>query len=262
MSITCEQIRAQASGLPLVRACDLVRSGAVRLSTPFVYPNGAHLDVFVEGASDLIDQVRVSDKGETTAYLLDLHIKPWATSRRERMIAAMCEPLGVVVRGGELCLTVAADHLATELAPAIARLAQACIRVAGLQYSHRLRGGGSFREDFEEFALASGIVLDTGPALVGRFGREVRVDFRAQGRKSQSLVVTLSAANAAAAHTIANEAFRKWFDLDDHRGTLQFLSIYDSDTDAFREDDLQRLNTLSTVFSFPAELEALSEFLA
>ena len=52
---------------------------------------------------------------------------------------------------------------------------------------------------------------------------------------------------------MTNEMLRKWLDLENARTQFQFLFVYDSNSNVFRDDDLQRLGTVSTVFAYPAQ---------
>ena len=65
----------------LVEDYDTVRDGSFRLATPFRYPDGSHIDVFLKDGGTVFDGFELSDKGQTVAYLLDLHVNPWSSQR-------------------------------------------------------------------------------------------------------------------------------------------------------------------------------------
>ncbi len=257
----CDHILQAAKTFPLVLSCAVIRNGMLRLETPFHYPNGASIDVFVGTLENLFTPIIVTDFGQTTAYLLDMQIKHWQTARRRQIVADICRTLQVEQDGGQFVVRLA-QHQLPELSAAIVRLAEACIRVADLSFTQRLRSPVMFRDEMEEFVDAAGVAYETGVTLPGQFGKPVPVDYRVRGRTVVSLVQTLSTANTAAAHGLANEVFRRWYDLSPHRVDNQFLTIYDSTNDVFRSDDLDRLGSLSTVFAFPAQSDAVREALA
>lgn len=263
MAFDCESLKQLATTLSLVTHCDVIKNGMLRLATPFRYPEGSQIDVFLGDSVLLGSEFKLTDMGQTIAYLLDLQIKPWATQKRKQIVDEVCKAMGVHREEGEFFVTLTHNQLFTnDLPDSIARLSQVCIRVADLAYTQRLRTPTSFRDDVEEFITNDRIEVESGIVLPGRFNEDVTVDFRTKGKTSRSLILTMSTNNHAAAHGIGNEVFRKWYDLSPQQGEFQFVTIYDSTTNAFRDDDLARLNELSTVLAFPAQQETIVEALA
>ena len=115
----------------LVEAYDTVRDGSFRLATPFRYPDGSHIDVFLEDGGADFDGFELSDKGQTVAYLLDLHVKPWTSQERKQTVADTCTTLGVEQEGGVFCIRLPTGEL-NDLPDAIRRLGQACVRISDL----------------------------------------------------------------------------------------------------------------------------------
>ena len=263
MTLDCKSLAQLATSLALVTHCDQIKSGMLRLATPFRYPDGSQVDVFLDDAGALYNRVRLTDLGQTTAYLLDLQLKPWATQKRKQIIDDVCRTLDVTREGGELLVRLdEADLGGPGLADAIVRVAQACIRTADVSYTQRLRAPASFRDEVEEFISSNGVQVEAGIVLPGRFGKDVPVDFRTHGRRVKSVILTLSTQNAAAAHGISTEVFRKWYDLEPRRADHQFVTLFDSGNNAFRDDDLARLGEVSTVLAFPAQQDAVMEAIA
>lgn len=252
----CITAQQQLSGFSLVKSCDVIKNGVLRLATPMLYPDGSNVDLFVK--NDLVD-VTVSDMGQTVAYLADLNIFPYRTQKRKLILSDICQTLNVSERNGELFVTLRQDDMG--LANAIARLAQACIRVADLCYTQRFRLESSFKEDLEEFFSDSSIKYKTNVAIEGRYDKPVVVDFSTQGRQSENLVITLSSANTTASHPLATEVFRKWYDLDRVRDKYGFITIYDSSNNALRDDDLSRCQEFSSLYGYPAQASELSDIL-
>jgi len=259
--LSCEALRDYIGGFSLVRQCDVIKDGALRITTPFSYPNGSHIDVFLTSSSDLLNRFILSDYGQTTDYLADMNIKPWATKKRSILIDDICKALGVMDRSGTIEVELDSEHL-SELPYAIVRLAQACIRIADLSFTQRLQASGTFKEDVEEFIAWTDIPYEPDIELLGAFGKPVRVDFRIIGQSVTSLVQTFSTPYAQTAHLAANEIFRRWYDLNPYRTANQFLTIYDTSNRIFREDDLRRLSDFSLVLGFPEEQDQIQEALA
>lgn len=263
MPIECDQLQKLVQSFSLVHDCDRIRSGMLRLATAFSYPEGSQIDVFLSEKSDLLGgQYVLTDLGQTMAWLLDLHVKPWTTKKRQQILADICDSLGVQNENGELRIELGADEL-KNLPSAIVRLSQACIRVADIAFTQRLRSLTPFRDELEEFFEGSELPYEDGVILEGQFGNPVQVEYQVRGRKVTSLIQTLSTANQAAAHGLANEVFRKWYDLVPRFAQKnQFLTIFDATNDVVRREDLARLSTLSVVFGFPAQQDQIRDAIA
>lgn len=259
MALDRSELTRLVQTFSLVKDCDTIENGMLRIATPFQYPDGSFIDLFLE--QDLSQEWKLTDMGQTVAYLLDLHVKPWSSARREQVVADICASLGVRRDGAQLFVRVP-ENGSLELTSAMVRLAQACLRLADLAMTQRFRMVSAFKDEVEEFIVFNDLRYDTPYVLEGRFGKPVEVDFRVQGRASTSLLLTLSTANSVAAHGLCNEVFRRCYDLQLHRAENLLITTYDTTTDVFREEDLCRIREVSTLFGFPAEAEALQDVIA
>jgi hypothetical protein len=258
--IDCDTLRKLVSQFSLVEDCDFIKDGSLRIATPFNYPNGSQVDLFLGYSNGLFSQYVLSDYGLTANYLLDMHIKPWSTSKRRQLIQDICETLEVESDTG--VFRVALGREIENLSSAIVRLAQACIRVSDLSFTQRLQNSATFQESVEEFIAGAELTYETEPVLIGALNNPVKVDFRVKGAKVLSLVQTLSAPNPTNAHPKSVEVFTRWFDLQSHNGQRhQFVTVFDT-INSFKEYDLERLALVSTVVGFPEEREELQEILA
>lgn len=184
--IDCSTIKSLTQQLPLVQDCDPIASGAVRMLTPFTYPNGSNIDLFLEEPEPLFQAMILSDLGQTTGYLLDAQVKPWATNKRRQIVEDICRSLDVTWRGGRLLVELDSANL-TDLSPVMLRLAQACIRVSDLAFSVRMWAEGSFRDEMEEFLSSLELSYEQNAIETGRNGQEVKFDFRVHGATTTSL---------------------------------------------------------------------------
>lgn len=261
---TCDDLANLVTSVSLIETCDVTRDGSLRISTPFRYPDGSQIDLFIgpNRHSPLGLPYVLSDKGQTTANLLDLNVKPWATKKRKQAVADICETLGVELDGGQLAISFSEVNF-PELSSFIVRLAQACIRVSDLAFTQRLRALNSFKEDVEEFFESNTLTYQSPVIIPGRFDADVEIDFRVVGQSLSFLVQTVSTGNEWAAHGIINEVFRRWYALpEDVRAREMLITIYDSGQNFYREDDLAVLNEQSVVFGFPAQSEQIAGALA
>ncbi len=257
MTMNCETLQGFVKEFSLIRQCDIIQNGMLRMATLFKYPDGAYIDVFLGKTQELLSGWVLTDLGQTTAYLLDLNIKPWTTKRRKQIVSDICKGLEVEQDGGEFKVAIAEDQMA-DLPQAIVRLSQACIRCSDLVLTQRFRMPAVFKEELEEFVEGTALQYESAIILPGQYGWDIPIDFQVHGRNVNSLIQTLSTINTVAAHGLSNEVFRRWYDLSTQRVQYQFLTVYDTNSDVFRDDDLARLGSVSTVFGFPAHQEDLS----
>ncbi|HEU0177353.1 MAG TPA: DUF1828 domain-containing protein [Blastocatellia bacterium] len=244
----------------LVRECDQIRSGALRISTPFHYPDGSLIDVFLEPAGNLFDGYKLSDGGQTADYVADLKFDLFATKKRRLLISDICETLDVKCADGSFEIHLTLEELHTELPQAIVRLSQACIRAADLIYTQRLQIPGSFQDEVEEFLSVKDLDYEPDYQVKGDYGKIVKVDFKVTGQRIDSFIQTLS--SRANAHASANEKISRWIELLSFKNSHQLLTVVDQHSGGFQQADLEKLGIFSTVLSFPEEQEELYEALA
>ncbi len=259
MELNCESLSKIVQSFSLVQSCDIIKSGALRLSTPFNFPDGSNIDLFLKPTNDLFGNLVLSDLGQTSDYVSDLQFDLFATKKRRIILDDICSSLEVTQNNGSFEIIIEAQQV-TNLPQAIVRLAQTCIRASDLVYTQRLKNAGSFQDEVEEFLATSQVYYDPDIVLVGDFDKEVKVDFRVKGSKVISLVQTLSSRNNT--HVASNEVFRRWYDLQSYKQSNQFLTILDQTSGGYRDDDVKRLSNMSSVFGFPKEQEQIYEALA
>ena len=210
-----EAIRKAVAGHSLVRAVDQLPTGPVRFETAFLYPEGSSVDLFMVEDGPLLPAHRLSDLGNTMAWLHDVQVKPWLSKKRQQFLSDAIRTHGVVQRGGALERTL---HTGDELMPGLISLGQACIRAADLVYTRRSSLQVPVNEDVEELLADTNLPFEADVVLDGRFG-PVRVDFR------------------------------KWFDLDMPNRSEERVTVFDDRHDVYRDEDLRRLREKSTVIA-------------
>lgn len=258
-NINCEHLQEYLSSFSLIYQCDIVKNGALRMATPFTYPNGSHIDLFFKQKSTLLDTYILSDYGQTYNYLLDIGFNLWATKKRRHFVTDICQSLGVYYIYNQFEVEILQSEL-SNLSDFVVRLAQACIRITDLSFTQRLQTYGTFDSEVEEFIALSELEYETEPPdLIGIYDKPVKIDFRVKGQRTQSLVQTWSPRNPNSSHTSSNEIFRRWHDLNNYRPSYQFVTVVDETDSTYRPDDLSILYEYSTVFSFPTEREPFRE---
>lgn len=256
-----EEIKKLLADSEIVRGVDLAPKNHTRIETALLYPDGASVDLFVSAEQSLYPEQpeqTLTDFGQTTAWLLDMQVRPWKSKKRQRFLEDAISVYKVNQNGGAL-----EKHFSTEaeLKDVILDLGQACIRVADLTYTRRSSMQSAFSEEVEEFLCDTALDYESNVELDGRYGTPVRVDYLVTGTTHQSAVLSWSTRNTSAAHTQANEIFRKWYDLTIPNRKESKITVLDDRFDVYRDEDLNRIRDYSDIITF-SDKESLSEILA
>jgi len=258
MNVDCQKVKSLVQAFSLVKDCDQLADGTLRIATPFSYPDTSNIDVFI---SETHEGFELSDLGQTTAYLLDAHMKPWTTKKRKQIVTDVCSGLNIQNDGGELKIKFSAGKI-NDISTMIVRLTQACRSISGMAFTQRLRTTSSLHDEFEEFLSSAELDVTPNVPILGH-NEEITIDFVVKGQLRSSLVQTLFSENVTSAHNLATDTFAKWWDLTDRQGPkYQFVSIYNSTNDAFKKSDIQRMEQISTVLSYPAQEKDIKLVLA
>lgn len=245
-TLTLDASLAQLRCVSLVREASELPSGYLRFETIFRYPDGTSIEVFAPTRTGQ-GPLRLTDLGQTTEWLLDLRLKPWLSKKRRGLVENALRTYGASQMGGELVVEVPD---AAQLSEGLVRLSQACVRVADLTFTRRSSLQSAFVEEVEEVLDDSDLPYEPLAQVTGRYDKVVNVDFLVRGPRTPSLVLTLASQNISAAHARANEVFRSWYDLDIPERSEQRVTLYDDRSNAYRDDDLKRLEDLSSVVPF------------
>jgi hypothetical protein len=259
--VTPDEISRAFAHYPLIEGVDVVSRGHVRVETRLRYPDGSSIDVFVLAppSPSLFPQpIRLSDLGQTTAWLLHLDVRPWKSKKRSMFVDDVARAHGVVIDGGALTREVQPGE---SLPAAILALAQVCLRVADLTFTRRQLMQSEFFETVEDFFSDADLTYETNVEVPGLKGSIIKIDFRVVGRTSSSLVQPISTRTPSMARGVAVEAFRKWYDIAKAGVKEQRVTLLDDEHVAFREEDVDRLNDVSIVLPFSAP-EQIRDFLA
>ena len=109
----------------------------VRVRTPFTYPDGGIVDVFV---LEHDGRYMVTDFGETLGWFRMQCVNAHRSPGQCRMVEDACWTLGVELHRGQLILRIGS---ASAIGEAVLSLAQAAVRVAGPWPTLRAREGST-----------------------------------------------------------------------------------------------------------------------
>jgi hypothetical protein len=248
----CERISAEMGALYSCSEHD----GYVRVTTPFLYPDGDVIDLFIKSENDT---GTLTDLGETVRWLRGQTLSPRRSPKQRQMIDAVCRTQGVEFFRGMLMTRVDARE---NLAAAVARLAEASIRVADLWFTLRTRSLESVTDEVADFLFEREIPFERGERLPGRSGRAWNVDFHTRTSERSAFVNVLSTGSRAGAKTVAEHVLAAWYDLSHFQVQtpgLRFVSLFDDTMDVWTSEDFKLLEPLSdlAMWSRPDEFERL-----
>jgi hypothetical protein len=253
--IDCETLKRSVGEL---FACEDV-NGQVRIRTPYLYPDGDYIDLFVKLVGNSLS---VSDLGETTRWLRMQTVSPRRSPKQRQMIEDICVTHGVEFYRGMLTLRASADN--SDLASAVMRLGQAALRVSDLWFTFRTRSFETVTDEVADFLAERQIPFDRGERLVGRSGRSYLIDFHTRTPQRSNLVAVLGTGSRSAAARVVEHVVATWYDLNHLKlgqQPLEFVSLFDDTLDIWRLEEFRLVEEFSTVARWSAqdELVALLE---
>jgi Domain of unknown function DUF1828 len=145
--------------------------GYVRIRTPFLYPDGDVIDLFV---TEQKGTMTITDLGETMRWLRSQSLAPRRSPRQQKLVEDICLTHGLELFRGMLVARVKDQR---EFASVAIRAAQAALRVADIWFTMRTRSVESVSEEVAVFLAEKDISFDRDESLVGRSGRIWRPDF-------------------------------------------------------------------------------------
>ena len=216
----------------------------VRIRTPFLYPDGDYIDLFLKAAGDV---TTVSDLGESLRWLRSQTLSPRRSPKQNALIQDACVTHGVELYKGML---LARCRPGDSLAEVTTRVAQACLRVSDLWFKFRNRSVESVTDEVSDFLSERQLSFDQGPKYAGRSGRAWTVDFHVRAPKRSSLVYVLSTGSRSTARSVAAQVLAAWYDLNYLTAgpeALHFVSLFDDTADVWADEDFRLVEPLSTV---------------
>ena len=209
--------------------------GRVRIRTPFSYPDGDVVDLYVKQQND---GGVVSDLGESSAWLRMQSSSLRRSPKQSALIEDVCRTLGIEFYKGCLVRRFNSD---LELANAVQAVSQAAVRVGDIWFTFRTRAIESINDEVSDLLTEHSIDFVRGDKIVGRSGRMWTVDFHTRTKDISSLVFVASTGNRSAARRISEHVLAAWVDLN--RVTtgpegLRPITLVDDEIDVWAEEDL------------------------
>ena len=216
----------------------------VRVRTPFLYPDGGVIDVFVQ----LHDgHFTVTDLGEALGWLRLQSVSAQRSPKQQRLLQDVCMTLGVELFRGQLLLR--GDEPA-QLSDRILRLGQAVVRASDLWFTTRTRSVESMTDEVADYLQEQQIPFERAVKLAGCSGRDWSVDFQTRTERSSALIFVLATGSRAGARRVAEHVVAGWHDLSPLRVGPQasrFISLFDDTSDVWSEEDFKLVESISDI---------------
>ncbi|MCY4175099.1 MAG: DUF1828 domain-containing protein [Acidimicrobiaceae bacterium] len=249
----CESLRACLSKL---FECTLLPQGSVRVRTPFMYPDGDIVDLFVDERDG---KHLVTDYGESLGWLQMQSPRDQLTSNQLRMIDDVCLTLGVELKRGQLTLQCTD---ASELGDVVHRLGQAAVRVSDIWFTLRTRAVTSVADEVDQWLRERKFESARNERLKGRSGRSWTVDYEVIARSQTSHVFLLTTGSQAWARRLCERVVAACIDLSHltfKNTDASFVSLFDDTSNVWRDEDFTLVEQFSriAIWSQPEEFEQI-----
>lgn len=243
-------VKAQLSSM---FSCSRTERGHVRVRTPFYFPDGGIVDVFVVERRGRID---VTDFGEALGWLRLQTVSGRRSPKQNKLVQDVCLTLGVECFKGQI---LARCESQDDLTRAVLRVAQAAVRVSDLWFTTRTRSVETVNDEVADMLEERAIAFERAVKLPGRSGRNWTVDFQTRTPGRTALVSVLSSGSRAAARKVTEHVVATWHDLSHMRlggPKMSFVSLFDDTSDVWSDEDFRLVDDLSDVqyWSRPDEL--------
>lgn len=248
----CRKLRT--AGPPFFECSSAPRQG-IRVRTPFLYPDGSIIDVFVLERGGRIE---VTDFGEALGWLRLQSPGGRLSPKQRRLVEDVCLTLGIERFRGQLVRRVDGE----DPSQAVLQVAQAALRVADLWFTMRTRTIETVADEVADWLTEKAIPFDRSVPYVGRSGKTWTVDYQTRLARRMSLVFFLCTGSRAAARRVTEHVVAGLYDLSHLKVVqpqLSFVSLFDDTEDVWQEEDFRLVQDLSAVarWSRPDEFEAM-----
>jgi hypothetical protein len=217
----------------------------VRVQTPFLYPDGGIVDVFVH---ERADQIAVTDLGEALGWLRQQTTGGKRSPKQQRLLQDICLTLGVEVSRGQLIAR--ANGGGAAVSDLVLRVGQAAVRAADLWFTTRTRSLEAVTDEVADYLQEQDLPYERAVKLSGRSGRDWTLDFQVLAPARSSLVFVLASGAQAGARRVAVHTVAGWHDLSQFRvgpQAVRFVSLFDGTSDVWSEEEFRLVETLSDI---------------
>jgi hypothetical protein len=238
----CELIAAQVGEM---FECSTTRRGDIRIRTPFYYPDGGVVDVF------LVEQggvpVHVTDFGEALGWLRMQSVRGKRSPKQDKLIEDVCTTHAVEFFKGEITTRVPSVD---KLADCVIRVSQAAVRIADLWFTMRTRAVESMPDEVADLLDERRVKYERASRQLGHSGRDWNIDFYTQTATQSSLVLVLASGSRTSARRVTEHVAAGFMDLSHLKvrsPNMKFVSLFDDTSDVWGSEDFKLVEHVSEI---------------
>ena len=252
----------------------------VLIHTPFMYPDGGIVDVFVIERNG---QYIITDHGDALGWLSIQSVQDNLSPEQWSLVNDICRTLGVELNRGRLVLRC---ETITEMGESVHLVGQAAVRVSDVWFTLHLQPTetvhrdtvsalsrqsetvevvyervpsrqGSYRRDANvvkrevaNWLAERKMPFRANSQEVGISGRKWRMDYRIDTEVQTSLVSVLSAGSRSGAYRVTERAIARCVDLNplkERQPELAFVSLFDDTQEVWLGEDFKMVSGLSEI---------------
>jgi hypothetical protein len=232
----CEAIASQLGALFVCTPHDKY----VRIRTPFMYPDGDIVDLFVR---DIGGTTLVTDLGESLRWLRSQTINNRRSTKQSQLLNDVCMTLGLELFRGMLMLRVPTEG---DIAAAIMRVGQGAVRASDLWFTQRTRALQSTSDEVAEFLTEQRIDYTRGARHLGRSNHAWTIDFQVFAKPASSYVFVLTSGSRTGARSVVEHTLAAMYDLSHVQASgVGFVSLFDDTEDVWNDKEFALLSEFS-----------------
>lgn len=184
-----------------------IEDGILTISTPFHYPDGDVIEVFIE---DRKDYMLLSDMGETSRFLGTYLFDYSSTKKRKQIIVDVVRSNNLLFEKGTIYAIIKNPR---NIVDAIFNMSQAIIRISDLLYTVKSHSSAAFEEEFRTF-LEDNNYSYVEDYIVDATSQQYTFDFAIKKNDRVGLVKLLNPPKKPNQKPNISKTVHTWFDID------------------------------------------------
>jgi hypothetical protein len=186
--------------------------------TPFLYPDFASIELFLEPVGD---NILLTDEGETLNMLFMNGLNIEKNKALYKEVKEIAQSHNVDVQHSAISITTNPD----QLGEASQNILNAIQAIAYLVYKRRNIEQATFDDEVEKLLISNEVKYDSNYVIRGKANRH-KIKFHVNSNRNL-LIEPISAATIQGARSTAKLAAYKWLDIRQVNTILRFVSVID-----------------------------------
>lgn len=259
MMINCSEIKEYISkSASSLFNCEL-ENDVLKISTPFNYPDGDDIELYIETYND---SIILSDLSETYRYLLTYSMEISNSKKRKSTIENIVQTHNIRFKNGTFYVIIKNTE---NLLEALINLSQAVIRVSDLVYNLRVNSIGYFREEVVDLLEANNIEYETNYIIkTPTTESNYTFDFAVESKRGIINLMNLATTNKNGKKPPIDTFVKTWLDVGLHMSEdypkQNRITLLDDISYEWKPNDYVLLTNLSEVYKWSNKESLIDKF--